>query len=90
MDGCNKCCESDTVWLAFGSLQVLPWNNNTIIEKINGCNRYRQITDFIQYVHSWNQGGIIIINYDISSLQLLLCKNTVNLRECVTVIVLLW
>ena len=45
--------------------------------------------EFIQYIHSWNQGGIIIINYDISLQQLLLCKNKVNLRECVAVIVLL-
>ena len=39
MDGWNKFCESDTVWLTYGSLQVLPWKNNTIIEKINGSNR---------------------------------------------------
>ena len=45
--------------------------------------------EFIQYIHSWNQGGIIIINYDISSLQLLLCKNILNLKECVAEIVLL-
>ena len=43
----------------------------------------------IQYIHSWNQGGIIIINYDISLLQLLLCKSIVNLKECVAAIVLL-
>ena len=38
-----------------------------------GSNKYRQITDFIQYLHSWNQGSIIIINYDIPLLQLFLC-----------------
>ena len=89
MDGCNKCCEIDRVSLTYGSLQVLPWNNNTIIEKINGSNRCRQITDFIQYIHSWNQGGVIIINYDISLLQLSLCKNIIDLKECVAAIVLL-
>ena len=72
MDGCNKCCGIDTVSLTCGSLQVFPWNNNTIIQKINGSNRCRQITDFIQYIHSWKQGGIIVINYDISLLQLFL------------------
>ena len=60
MDGCNKCWEIDTVYLKYGSLQVLPWNNNTIIEKINGSNRCGQITEFIQYIHTWNEGGIII------------------------------
>ena len=89
MDGCNKCCEIDTVSLIYGWIQVLPWNNNTIIEKINGSDRCRQITDFIQYIHSWNQRVIIIINYDISLLQLLLFKNIVILKECVTAIVLL-
>ena len=41
----------------------------------------RQKTNLIQYIHSWNQGGIIIINYDISLLQLSLCKNIVNLKN---------
>ena len=36
-----------------------------------------------------NQGGIIISNYDISLLQLLFCKNTVNLKEGVAAIALL-
>ena len=63
IDGCNKCCEINLVPLTYESLQVLLWNNNTIIEKTNGSNRYRQIADFVQYTHSWNQGGIIIINY---------------------------
>ena len=89
MDGCNKCCEIDTVSLTYGLLQVPRWNNNIIIEKLNDSNRCRQTTDFIQYIHYWNQWGIIIINYDISLLQLLLCKNIVNLKECVSAIVLL-
>ena len=89
MDGCNKYCKRDSVSLTYGSLQVLPWNNNTIIWKINGSNRCHQITDFIQYIHYWNQGVIIIINYDISFLQLLLCKNIVNLKEWVAAVGLL-
>ena len=60
-----------------------------LIEKKNVPNRCRQITDFIQYVHSWNQEGIIIINY-ISLLQHLLYKNIVNLKECMAAIVLLF
>ena len=56
MDGCYKCCEIKSVSLTYGSLQVLPWNNDTTIEKMDSCNRYHQITDFIQYIHSWNQG----------------------------------
>ena len=90
MDDCYKCCEINTVSLTYGSLQVLPWNNDTTIEKMDSCNRCRQITDFIQHIHSWNQGGIIISNYDISLLQLLFCKNTVNLKECLAVIALLF
>ena len=84
-----KRCETRTMSLTYRSLQVLPWNNDTTKEKMNGCNRCYQITDFIQYIHSWNQGGIIISNYGISLLQLLFCKNIVNLKECVAVIVLL-
>ena len=87
MDDCYKSCEINTVSLTYGSLQVLPWNNDTIIEKMDDCNRCRQLTDFIQYIHSWNQGGIIISNYDISLLQLLFCKGTVNSKECVAAIV---
>ena len=60
------------------------------IEKLDVCNRYYQITDFIQYIQSWNQGGIIISNYDISLLQLFLCQDIGNLKECVAAIVLLW
>ena len=51
-DGWNKCCEIETVSLTYGSLKVLPQNSNTIIEKLNGSNRCRQITDFIQYIRS--------------------------------------
>ena len=36
MDVCNKCCEINTVSSTFESLQVLPWNNETIIRK-NEC-----------------------------------------------------
>ena len=49
----------------------------------------RQITDFIQYIYSWNQWGIIISNYYISLLQLLFCKDIVNLKECVATIFIL-
>ena len=61
MDGCNKCCEINTVSLICGSLQVLPWNNDTIIEKMDSCKWCRHIKNFFQYMHAWNQGGIIII-----------------------------
>ena len=48
------------------------------------------ITDFIQYIHSWNQGGIIISNYDISLLlQYLFFKKIMNLKERVAAIVIL-
>ena len=56
----------------------------TAIRKMDGFNLYRQITDFFQYRHAWNQVGIIISNYDISLLQFLFCQNTVNLKECVS------
>ena len=57
MDGCYKCCEINTVSLTYRSLQVLPWNNDITIEKMVGCNRCRQITDFLQHIHFWNQRG---------------------------------
>ena len=60
MDGCNKCFEVNTVSLTNGSLQVLPWNNDTTIEKMSCCDWYRKITDFFQYTHSWNQQDVII------------------------------
>ena len=78
MDGCNKYCERDTVFLTYGSLQVLLWN----IEKISGSDSCCQITDFIQYMHPRNLGGTIIIDYDISLSQLLLCKNSKFKRIC--------
>ena len=58
--------------------------NGTTIVKMDGCNRCRQITDFIQYIHSWNQGGIIISNYDISWQQFLFCKDSrfERMRRC--------
>ena len=45
-----------------------------------------KITDYIQYIYSWNQAGIIISKYDISLLQLLFFKNIVNLKEYVAAI----
>ena len=63
--------------LTYGSLQVFPWKNDTIIEKMDGRKWCRHITDFFQYMYAWNQGGIIISVYDISLLQFLFCKNTV-------------
>ena len=69
--------------------KVLPWNYDTAIEKMDDCNRYHPITDFIQYIHSWNQGGIIISNYDISLLQYLFFKKIMNLKERVAAIVIL-
>ena len=37
MDECKICCGLNTVSLTNGSLQVLPWNNDTNIEKMGGC-----------------------------------------------------
>ena len=45
--------------------------------------------NFIQCIHSWNKGGSIISNYDISLLQPLSCKKKANLKECVAAFVLL-
>ena len=78
IDGCNKYCERGTVFLTYGSLQVLLWN----IEKISGSGSCSQITDFIQYMHSRNLGGTIITDYDVSLSQLLLCKNSKFKRIC--------
>ena len=61
MDGCSKCREINTVSLTCGSLQVLPWNNDCIIEKLDGWKWCRHITDFFQHMHAWNQGCIKII-----------------------------
>ena len=51
---------------------------------MDGFNWCRLITDFFQYMHAWDQGGIIISSYDMCLLQFLFYKNTVNLKECVT------
>ena len=61
MDGCSKCCEINTVSLTYGSLQVLPGNNDSIIEKMDNWNWCHHITDFLQDMHAWNQGCIKII-----------------------------
>ena len=54
-------------------------------EKNDGCNRCCEIIDFFKYRHGiyWD---IIISNYDISLLQFLFFKNTVNLKECVAAV----
>ena len=83
MDDCKKCCEINTVSLTYGSFCVLLWNNDITMEKKDGCNCCHQITGSFQYIHAWNQGSITIINYDISLLQFLFCKNLVNLKACV-------
>ena len=85
-----KCCEINTVYLTYGSLEVLPQNSDTAVEKMNGCSKCSQIINFIQYIHSWNQGGIMINDYDISLLQLFFRKDMVNLKECVAAVVLLY
>ena len=69
------------MFLKYGLLQVLSWNNDTTVEKMDDCNWSCQKTDFFQCIHGLNQGDIIISNYDISLLQFLLCKNTVNLKK---------
>ena len=68
---------------------MLPWNNDATLEKMDGCNRCCQITDFFEYVHAWNQGGIVISNHDNSLLQFMFCNNTVNFIKCVAAITLL-
>ena len=57
MDSCNKCCEIKAVSLTYRSLQVFPWKNDITIEKMDGRNWCRQITDFFQYTPPWNQCG---------------------------------
>ena len=47
------------------------------------------ITRILVYKSNLDQGGIIISNCDISLLQLLFCKDIVNLKECMAAIVLL-
>ena len=88
MDGCKKCWEINTLSLTCGFLPVLPWNNDTIIEKMDEWKWCHHETNFFQYMHAWNQDGVIII-VRISSLQFLLSKNTVNLKEWVAAITLL-
>ena len=73
--------EINTMCLTYQSLQVLPWNNGTAIEKMAGWNWNSHITDFFQYMHAWNQAGIAISIYDISLLPFLFCKSTVNLKK---------
>ena len=81
MDDCHKCCEVNAVSLTYGSLQVLPWNNDSIIEKMAGWKWCHHITDFFQYMHAWNQGCIKIIIYDIFLLQFLFCKTQQILKN---------
>ena len=80
MDGFKKCCKINTVSLTCGFLEVRPWNNDTIMEKMAGWEWCCHETNFFQYMHAWNQGGIIII-FIISLLQFLFWKNTVNLKS---------
>ena len=88
MDGFKKCCEINTISLTCGFLQVRPWNNDIIMEKMDGWEWCCHKTNFFEYIHVWNQGGIIII-FIISLLQFLFWKNTVYLKESVTAITLL-
>ena len=81
MDGCNKCCEIGSVSLTYGSLQVLRRNNDTIIEKRNGSNICCQLTRHSIYTFVKSGGKTIIIKYDISLLQLSLCKNIAHLKN---------
>ena len=61
MDGCSKCCEINRVSLTYGTLQVLPGNNDSIIEKMDNWKWCHHITDFLQDMHAWNQGCIKIM-----------------------------
>ena len=89
MDGCKKYCEIKTVSLKCGLLQALPWNNDTIIEKMDGCKWCRQITNFFQYTNAWNQGGIRIILSIPFFENSCFAKKTVNLKEWMAAITLL-
>ena len=87
MDGCNKCCEINTVFLTCELSQVVPWNNDTVKEKMDGWKWCRHITDFFQCIHVWKQEGIIIsIIISMPLLQFLFCK--INLKEWVAAITL--
>ena len=44
MDSFSKCCEINTVILTYGSLQMLPWNNDFILEEMDGSKWCRHIT----------------------------------------------
>ena len=81
MDDCNKCCEINLVSLTYESLQVLPWNNEIIMGKVDAWKWCRHKTDFFQYMHAWKQRGIIISIYDMFLIQFLFCKNTISLKE---------
>ena len=48
---------------------------------MHDCNKCCQITGFIRYIHFWNQGGIIISNYDIS-LQFVFSFNFCCFNSC--------
>ena len=76
--------------LTNGSLQVLPWKNDTNIEK-NGWPQVTSSNNRLLSVCTYlKPGGIMISNYDISLPQFLFCKNTVNLKECVVAFALLF
>ena len=93
MDDCKNCSEINTVYFTNRFK-----HSREIMAPLNWCNWCHQITDFFQYIHFWSQQGIISpwlssylsYSYDISLLQLLFCKNTVNLKECVAAFALLF
>ena len=66
MNGCSKCYDINSASVTYESLQLLPWNNDIIIEKIDSYDWCLQVTDFFQYRHQWNIGVIIFSNYDVS------------------------
>ena len=86
MDGFSKCCEIKTGFLTYESLQMLPWNNDFIIEKMVGRKWCRHIT-----VTSFNicMPETKDVSKLLSLLKILFCKTTVNLKQCVASIALL-
>ena len=44
IDSFSKCCEINAVSLTYGSLQILPWSNDFILEEIDGSKWCRHIT----------------------------------------------
>ena len=88
MDGCNKSFGINRVSSAYGSLKVLPWNNDIIKEKMDVWKWCRDVTDFFQYMRTRSQSSMSSI-YNISLLEFLFCKNTVSLKEWVAAITLL-